>query len=67
VNPVVAVALGAVVLGEPIGGTTIFAGLLVLVSIVLIIGVPKRARRLPLARPVGLATPALADFSRLAA
>jgi drug/metabolite transporter (DMT)-like permease len=67
VNPVVAVALGAVVLGEPVTGTTVFAGLLVLVSVVLIIGLPKRDRRTPIPRPVGLATPALADFSRLAA
>jgi drug/metabolite transporter (DMT)-like permease len=67
VNPVVAVALGALVLGEPITGTTIVAGALVLFSIVLIIGLPKRDRRLPLPRPVGLVTPALADFSRLAA
>jgi drug/metabolite transporter (DMT)-like permease len=67
VNPVVAVALGAVVLGEPLTGTTVFAGLLVLVSVVLIIGLPKRDRRRPMPRPVGLTTPALADFSRLAA
>jgi drug/metabolite transporter (DMT)-like permease len=67
VNPVVAVALGAAVLGEPITGTTVFAGLLVVLSVVLIIGLPKRPKRAPMPRPVGLATPALADFSRLAA
>jgi drug/metabolite transporter (DMT)-like permease len=67
VNPVVAVALGAAVLGEPVSGTTIVAGVLVVLSVVLIIGLPKRKRREPVPRPVGLATPALADFSRLAA
>lgn len=67
VNPVVAVALGAAVLGEPVTGSTIFAGLLVVLSVVLIIGVPKRRKRAPMPRPIGLATPRLEEFSRLAA
>ena len=67
VNPVVAIALGAAVLGEPVTGTTVFAGLLVVLSVVLIIGPPKRRKATPMPRPIGLATPALADFSRLAA
>jgi len=67
VNPVVAIALGAAVLGEPVTGTTVFAGLLVVLSVVLIIGPPKRRKATPMPRPIGLATPALADFPRLAA
>jgi drug/metabolite transporter (DMT)-like permease len=56
VNPVVAVALGAAVLGEPLTTSTVFAGLLVLVSVVLIIGVPERFK--------GTSTPRTAEFPR---
>ena len=67
VNPVVAIALGAAVLGEPVTGMTVLAGLLVVLSVVLIIGLPKRRKRVPMPRPIGLATPRLEHFSRLAA
>ena len=67
VNPVVAIALGAAVLGEPVTGMTVLAGLLVVLSVVLIIGLPKRRKRAPMPRPIGLATPRLEHFSRLAA
>jgi drug/metabolite transporter (DMT)-like permease len=67
VNPVVAVALGWVVLGEPITGATILAGLLVLVSVVLLVGLPERRPRQPIPSGAGLPVPARHEFSRLAA
>jgi drug/metabolite transporter (DMT)-like permease len=67
VNPVVAVALGVAVLGEPLSGSTVLAGLLVLVSVVLIIGVPERFKTPPPARPVELPRHAVAEISSLAA
>jgi drug/metabolite transporter (DMT)-like permease len=42
VNPIVAVALGALVLSEPFGGRTLFAGLAIVVAVVL--SVEKRRR-----------------------
>jgi hypothetical protein len=42
VNPVVAVALGALVLSEPFGGRTVFAGLAIVAAVVL--SVEKRRR-----------------------
>ncbi|MFN2627628.1 MAG: EamA family transporter [Gaiellaceae bacterium] len=67
VNPVIAVVLGWFVLGEPLTGSTVFAGLLVVLSVVMIMGFPKRKQRPRIPRGAGLPTPALADFSRLAA
>jgi drug/metabolite transporter (DMT)-like permease len=57
VNPVVAVFLGWLFLGEPITGTMVLAGALVVVSVVLLVGLPKREKpvprvvRLPVRRP----------------
>lgn len=66
VNPAVAVLLGWLVLGEPLTASTLFAGSLVVASVVLIVGLPRRARREPI--PAG-GLPVLArhEFSRLAA
>jgi drug/metabolite transporter (DMT)-like permease len=44
VNPVVAVALGAVVLGEPIGPRTLVAGAVIVVAVALIIAAQARVR-----------------------
>jgi len=68
VNPVVAVALGCLLLGEPLTATTFAAGALVVLSVVLIVGLPKRERRLePIPSTVRLPVPARSAFSRLAA
>jgi drug/metabolite transporter (DMT)-like permease len=67
VNPMVAVVLGAAVLGEPLSAMTVLAGLLVIVSVVLIIGVPERFKTPPPARRVGLPRPAVAEISSFAA
>jgi drug/metabolite transporter (DMT)-like permease len=68
VNPVVAVALGCLLLGEPLTATTLVAGALVLLSVVLIVGLPKRERPLePIPSAIRLPVPARSAFSRLAA
>jgi drug/metabolite transporter (DMT)-like permease len=67
VNPVVAVALGALVLGEPLSVATLAAAALIVLSVVLLIGLPKRSTRARLPRPIALPEPASAEFSRLAA
>jgi drug/metabolite transporter (DMT)-like permease len=67
VNPVVAVALGRLVLGEPITATTVLAGLLVLVSVGLLLAQPERREPAPIPSDVWLPIPARHDFSRLAA
>jgi drug/metabolite transporter (DMT)-like permease len=67
VNPVVAVALGVLVLGEPLTGTTVVAGALVVLSVVLIIGLPKRRKAAALPEPIELPVPAPAEAARLAA
>ncbi len=67
VNPVIAVLLGSVFLGEPITAVTVLAGALVVLSVVLLIGLPKRERPPAIPSSIRLTTPALADFSRLAA
>jgi drug/metabolite transporter (DMT)-like permease len=67
VNPAVAVLLGCLLLGEPLTATTVFAGVLVVISVVLLIGLPRREKRPPLPRPVGLTVLRLGEFSRIAA
>ncbi|MHB8717766.1 MAG: EamA family transporter [Candidatus Dormibacteria bacterium] len=42
VNPVVAVFLGAVVLGEPVGATTLLAAAAIIVAVLLILSPPRR-------------------------
>jgi len=44
VNPVVAVALGAVILGEPVGPRTLVAGAVIVVAVALIIAAQGRGR-----------------------
>jgi drug/metabolite transporter (DMT)-like permease len=67
VNPLVAVTLGWLVLGESITGSTVLAGLLVLASVVLLVGLPERRPREPIPSTGRLAVPRRSDFSRLAA
>jgi drug/metabolite transporter (DMT)-like permease len=67
VNPVVAVALGAAVLGEPLTATTVGAGLLVVLSVVLLIGRPTRRKAAPAPQPIRLRSAAVAEPSQLAA
>jgi drug/metabolite transporter (DMT)-like permease len=47
VNPIVAVFLGWLVLGEPITGTVVAAGALILLSVVLLVGRRRRVRPRP--------------------
>jgi drug/metabolite transporter (DMT)-like permease len=63
VNPVVAVALGAALLGEPLTGTTLVAGGLVVLSVVLIVARPKRREPAPVIE----IQPVRAEPSQLAA
>lgn len=67
VNPVVAVALGCLLLGEPLTATTVAAGALVVVSVVLLVGLPKRERPAPIPNTVRLPVAPRSAFSRLAA
>jgi drug/metabolite transporter (DMT)-like permease len=67
VNPAVAVLLGCVFLGEPLSAATVLAALLVVVSVVLLIGIPRRTRSAPLPRAVALPVPPAAELSSLAA
>jgi drug/metabolite transporter (DMT)-like permease len=48
VNPVVAVALGALFLGEPVTWTTVVAGTAIIVAVVLIVGSKAPVARLKL-------------------
>jgi len=67
VNPVVAVVLGVVLLGEPLAATTVLAGSLVVLSVVLLVGLPERERPEPIPSAVRLPVAPRSAFSRLAA
>jgi drug/metabolite transporter (DMT)-like permease len=55
VNPVVAVLLGTVFLGEPLGWRTLLAGLIIVASVALIVRAPKpKARPTPEPSPVAV-------------
>ncbi len=47
VNPVVAVLLGTLLLGEPLGWRTLLGGGIILAAVALIVGTPKRKRAQP--------------------
>ncbi|GAA3142628.1 drug/metabolite exporter YedA [Planomonospora alba] len=51
VNPVVAVALGALVLGEPVTGSMAVAGLVIVVGVALVVSTERRRKAVPAAEP----------------
>ncbi|MFC4058523.1 EamA family transporter [Planomonospora corallina] len=51
VNPVVAVALGALVLGEPVTGSMAVAGLVIVVGVALVVSTERRKKAVPAAEP----------------
>jgi drug/metabolite transporter (DMT)-like permease len=79
VNPAVAIALGAVVLGEPTSATTLLAGLVIVLSVAFMLTGSQEEKEAPVpaetvpapvrrtTQPVSFPVPALADFSRIAA
>jgi drug/metabolite transporter (DMT)-like permease len=59
VNPIVAVILGALVLGEPITARTVVAGAVIIVAVALIVSARSRSgRRAPVATPEEALPPA---------
>jgi drug/metabolite transporter (DMT)-like permease len=79
VNPAVAVALGALVLGEPTTSATLLAGLVIVLSVAFMLASPQEEKEAPVVaetvpayvrrktQPASFPVPALADFSRIAA
>jgi threonine/homoserine efflux transporter RhtA len=79
VNPAVAVALGALVLGEPTSAATLVAGLVIVLSVAFMLASPQEEKDAPVVaetvpayvrrktQPAAFPVPALADFSRIAA
>ena len=56
VNPTVAVLLGALVLAEPVGGTTLVGGVVIILGVGLVVSTERRTRR-----PVPVPPPKVLD------